>query len=358
MRAAHIDNPKIALVGLGAIGTIIAADLAKQGVKLHVVCKHEATLEQVQTEGLQVKGVSGNYSISENLHPVLQVEDLPEQLDMVLLVTKTVDNSTVLDALMPKLQPSTRIVVMQNGVPEEEIVKKLSPSQIVGCVISFGATLIAPGISEKTSHGEIILGSMDNSQNELTKQLVEWLNRVEPTVWSDNILGYKYSKLLINCAISALGAVSGMTLGQMLKRKKTRLLFLLVITEGVRVAQALDIKLETLNRLNFYSIALSRSELEKKFSWSYFTKDFLIRIVGLKYTNLRSSTLQSLERGRKTEIDSLTGHLVKKASELGMSVPLSAEITTLVHKIESEERTASLQTLIELENKLATFVPK
>ncbi|MHA1954506.1 MAG: ketopantoate reductase family protein, partial [Candidatus Heimdallarchaeaceae archaeon] len=79
---------KAALIGLGAIGTIIAADLAKNDFPLYVVCKHQETLDLVKKRGLKVTGVDGEYIVKENLQPVLTIEDLPSELDLVFMVTK------------------------------------------------------------------------------------------------------------------------------------------------------------------------------------------------------------------------------------------------------------------------------
>jgi len=74
---------KAALVGLGAIGTVIAADLAQNDFPLHVVCKHQETLEMIENRGLKVIGISGDYVVKDNIIPVLTIEDLPKNLDLV-----------------------------------------------------------------------------------------------------------------------------------------------------------------------------------------------------------------------------------------------------------------------------------
>ena len=232
--------------------------------------------------------------------------------------------------------------------------EKYSDVNLLPSTISFGATLLGPAISEQTSRGEIVIGRKDGKppQSEIERKIYETYNKIEPTKWSNNIIGVKYSKLLINSAISALGAVSGLTLGKMMKRKNTRLAFLRIISEGVDVADKNNIKLETLNKLNFYKLAIPLTDYNpNKVSLDLWKKHLLLKIIGRKYKNLKSSTLQSIERGKKTEIDHLNGHLVKKGKQVNADVRLNEFIVNIVHQIEKKEKTPNINNLINVELK-------
>ena len=79
-----------------------------------------------------------------------------------------------------------------------------------------------------------------------------------------------------------------------------------------------------------------------------FYKDMLVRLVGRKYRDLRSSSLQSLERGRKTEIDYLNGYVVNKAREVGVEVPLNQRLVRFIKQIENGERTIAERNIADL----------
>ncbi len=348
----HMD--KIGIVGLGAIGSILAADIAKQGIEVWAAVKHAGAVEQIASRGIQVKGVGGKYFVSERIYPVQSIDEFPSDLDAIIITTKAEDAIGIAKQSVDFIDENGIIVTTQNGVIEEEVVKTVDPQLIVGCVISFGATMIAPGFSEKTSHGEILIGPLEQKQDDSrlnkVRRLQELLNHTEPTSYTDNIIGYKYSKLLINSAINSLGVIGGITLGELMSRKLTRRAFLTIITEGVLVANSSNIKLEVLNKLNFYKLMLSEREL-LGFSFSYLKKDLLLRIIGRKYRRLKSSSLQSYERGRPTEIPYLNGHLSRKGHEVGVATPLNDFIVELVEKIENGQTQPSIENLEEVERR-------
>ncbi len=68
----------------------------------------------------------------------------------------------------------------------------------------------------------------------------------------------------------------------------------------------------------------------------------MIRIIGFKYRRLKSSSLQSLERGKSTEVDYLNGYIVKNAGRFGVDVPVNSAIVSLIHEIEQGKRKISL----------------
>ena len=212
---------KAALVGLGAIGTIIAADLAMNDFPLYVVCKHQETLDLVKKRGLKVTGVDGEYIVKENLFPVLAIEDLPKDLDLIFMVTKLTELEDAFNRIKVKLANNFSLVTMTNGVIEEKLSTLISKSQLMGCVVSFGATRSGHAESIKTSSGEMVIGRMDGKKQEADDQLIELLSNTVPTTWSDNIINEKFTKLIINLAVTSFGVISGMTLGEMLARKMT-----------------------------------------------------------------------------------------------------------------------------------------
>ncbi|MHA1667464.1 MAG: ketopantoate reductase family protein [Candidatus Heimdallarchaeaceae archaeon] len=342
---------KAALIGLGAIGTIIAADLAKNDFSLYVVCKHQETLEIVKKRGLKVSGVSGEYVVKQNIKPVLKIEDLPERLDIVFLVTKLMDIDDALNRVLKKLDKDYTIVMMTNGMIEEEVEKIIPGENLVGCVVSFGATRKGLVESVKTSSGEMFLGRIQGEKKPIDEMLVKLLSNTVLTKYTNHIYNEKYSKLLINVAINSLGVISGMTLGKMLERKLTRIAFLTVISEGIEVAKAKGITLQKLNNLNLNFLEIKREELIK-FSFKHFIKQTLIKIIGKKYKNLKSSSLQSFERDGRTEVDYLNGYIVKEGEKYGIKTPLNKYVVDEIHLMEKGDKKPSLEELVRLEQKV------
>lgn len=341
---------KIALVGLGAIGAIVAADIAKSGHPVYVPCKYQETLDIVKERGIKVTGVSGEYIVKDNLHPVLAIEDLPADLDLVFLVTKLNDIEDVTKRLEDKLSPNYTFITMTNGMIEEKLCPKLGSDHLLGCVTSFGATKTGHAESDKTSSGEMVIGRLDGQKREVDDKIIEMLSATVPTTWSDNVRNEKFSKLLINLSVASFGVISGMTLGEMLQRRMTRIAFLTVMTEGAKVADLKGLELQKLNNLNLNFLVLTKQELHG-FSFKHFLKQTIIKIIRRKYKDLKSSSLQSIERGKKTEIDFLNGYLVVEGEKYGVETPLNKYVLETIQSIEQGEESPSLEGLKRLEEK-------
>ncbi len=341
---------KTAVIGIGAIGTIIAANFAKNGFPIHTACREKPVLEAIKNRGLKITGVSGDYIVKENIFPVLTIEELPEDLDLAIVITKLTHAEDAITRVENKLSENATLMVMSNGILEEKLQERFKPNQLLSCIISFAATRIGPAESEKTSKGEIVIGRIKGVKQEIDEKLLNILSNIEPTSWSDNILDVKFTKLLINTNTSSFGMVSGMTLGEKLKRKGTRLAFLAVLTEGIKIAQAKGIKLQRLNQIRFETLALTSKEL-KGISLKHMKKQLIMKIVGRKYKNLYTSSLVSLSEGEKTEVDYLNGYLVEQGEKYNVETPLNKFIVDLVHEIEEGKTKPSLSNLKLLEEK-------
>jgi 2-dehydropantoate 2-reductase len=266
------------------------------------------------------------------------------------MVTKLTELEDAFNRVKGKLAEQFTLVTMTNGVMEEKLSKLVDKDKLMGCVVSFAATRFGPAESIKTSSGEMVIGRMDGLKQVFDEELVRLLSFTVPTSWSNNIVNEKFTKLLINLAVASFGVISGMTLGEMLVRKMTRLSFLTVITEGVEVGKKKGVHFQKLNNLNMEFLALTEKELSG-FSFKHFLKQTIVKIVGRKYKNQRSSSLQSIETGRKTEVDFLNGYLISEGERLGVETPLNIYILEEIHKIEDGKKKPSLKGLLELENK-------
>jgi len=127
-----------------------------------------------------------------------------------------------------------------------------------------------------------------------------------------------------------------MTLGKMLRLRKYRNMFIQIIREAVRVGKATGVKIEKYaGKLNFYSFAEEGGWLADQ------KKHLTLMIMGYKYRRLKSSSLQSLETGRKTEVEYLNGYITIKARDHNIETPLNDYLILLIKEIESGSRMIS-----------------
>jgi ketopantoate reductase len=126
---------------------------------------------------------------------------------------------------------------------------------------------------------------------------------------------------------------------------------LTAITEGVKISEAKKLELQKMNNLSLYSLAITKEMLQAFFSPRLFIQDIIIKFIGRKYKKLRSSSLQSIESGRKSEIDFLNGYIVEQGEKHRIDTPLNKYILESVHEIEEGKKNPSLRGLEELEQK-------
>ena len=321
---------KIVVVGAGAIGGITAAFLAESGHDVEIVAKHKNATETISNTGLTLSGITNK---TVRIKAVETVSHLSGKKDIFIIATKAYDMVDVAKSLLGLAKDNSLFVGMQNGIIIDLLVEAVGKERAVGCVVGFGATLAAPANVIHTSTGDLTIGMMDGQVPSNLDTLKEVLTSVAPTHISRNIYCELYSKLLINSCITSLGAVSGLKLGKMLKHKKLRNIFIEIIREGVAVADAMKINIPLYaNKVNYYTLA------NKKGGFASLKRHLIIRVVGIKYRNLKSSSLQSLERGQKTEIAFFNGYISKKGSEFGVPTPINDHIIKVISEIENKSR--------------------
>jgi 2-dehydropantoate 2-reductase len=226
---------------------------------------------------------------------------------------------------------------MQNGICEYDLASIAGKERTIGCVVEWGATMISQGTLQMTSAGDFVIGYPEREPDDDMKVVSSMLESVVPVKMTANILGHRYSKLIINSCITSMGAVSGLYLGQMLSKRRLRRVFINIIREAVAVADVMNIRLEVFGgRLDF------KKFIEKESLLADLKRDIMIRIIGFKYRHLKSSSLQSLERGKTSEIDYLNGFIVNEAAKHKIPVPVNTRIVGIVKQIEKGELPISM----------------
>lgn len=319
------------VVGAGAVGGITAALLKKGGYDVDILCRNEEYASLISDSGLNVNGICGNFSV--RIPSYYSASMISPGKDVIFHATKATDMKDALKEALPLLGDSGFVVSMQNGICEEELAVIAGSERIIGCVTGWGATMESKGNLRMTSTGDFIIGYPDRSPDEFLEILSEALSVIVPVKITDNIMGHLYSKLIINSCITSLGAICGLYLGEMLKIAKVRRIFIEIIREAVSVGDRMGLKIEVFGgKLDFKKFIGGKGFL------SELRRHTMIRIIGFKYRRLKSSSLQSLERNRNTEIDYLNGYIVRNAMKHNIEVPVNKVVTEMIHEIESRKR--------------------
>jgi len=331
---------KIAVIGAGAVGGITAAILQKAGYNVQIVAKYPDLAMKISQKGIHAFGYCGDIRIK--VPAVASASDLDGNYNLAMIATKGYDMPEAAKKMLPYLSDDSRVISMQNGICEDDLARVVGMERTVGCVVGWGATMRYPGEIEMTSGGEFVIGNWKREKDKWLEKIREILNNIVPTRISDNIESSLYSKLIINSCITTMGVISGLYLGKILERKKARDIFIQIISEAVAVAEAMGLKVEPFaERLDYYSFL-------KEGFLSNVKRHLTIRAVGYKYRKLKSSSLQSIERGKQTEVDNYNGYITRKGKEYGIQTPVNEQLTKMVKEIEEGNRKITPENFKEL----------
>jgi 2-dehydropantoate 2-reductase len=192
-----------------------------------------------------------------------------------------------------------------------------------------------PGLYERTAAGGFTIGRIAGEPDEACRRIGELLEAVGPVSYTSNLTGARWSKLALNCAISAMGTIAGERLGAVVRVRRYRRLALEIMTEVVEVARREQVKLEKVaGTIDLEWIALTDADRAARIgSASLTAKHALLLAVGLRYRRMRSSMLAAIERGRTPAIDFLNGEVVERARRHGVAVPVNAAVVETVWRI-------------------------
>jgi len=345
-----METCRILIEGIGSIGGVIAGELIRAGYDPALVTGNPEISAAIKRNGLSVSTPEEQFTVPARPVTSLQELDPGTRFDVALLVMKAQSAVQAARDTVRFLEPEAGFVVTcQNGIVEDVVADAIGTRRVVAGIIGWGGTMHRPGVVERTGPGAIHLGELDGMKTERIKGLARVLKAVTPVVVTDNIQGAQWSKLAINCTITTIGALTGENLGALLKDGKARQAFLGLYREVIDTALALGVRLERIAVDPMLLYAPGNSGVLTRLF-----KDLLVRVVGRKYGKLKSSSLQSLERGRKTEIDFLNGYVVEQALKAGVPTPLNQCLTRMIQEIEQGRRRPSPANISEL---LTAFAP-
>jgi 2-dehydropantoate 2-reductase len=336
---------RVLVMGAGAIGGTVSACLTEIGVDVTAVTTNEAIHGAVREHGFRTCGEGRRRAVRGRIE--LGVPD--ERFDVVLLATQPPQVEEAARAALGALADDGVMVCFQNGLCESRIAAVVGRERVVGGIVAWGASMPEPGLYDRTSAGGFTLGTLAGPPDDRVRELAALLEAVGPVELTANLLGARWSKLALNCAVSSLGTIGGDRLGRLVRVRRYRRIALDIFTEVVEVARAESVRLEKVaGTLDLDWIALSPSDRAASASAGLTAKHALLLAVGLRYRRLRSSMLSAIERGRTPAIDFLNGEVVTHAARHGLAVPVNARVVELVHALARRELQPSRELLDRL----------
>jgi 2-dehydropantoate 2-reductase len=352
------DLPRVLLVGAGGIGGVLGTLLATTPARVSVLTSNERIGAALRERGFRLRGDPA--ARGAHPHEVLSEAPRSADFDWVLLAVQPPQVSDAARSTLQALAPRGQLVCFQNGLCEERLAAFASHERVVGAVVAWGASMIEPGLYERTSAGGFSIGVLPGGDASRLKDLAQLLEAVGPVTITENLTGVRWSKLAINCAVSTLGTLGGERLGALLRLRLVRRLALEIVSEVVEVARHEGVRLEKVaGTVDLEWLSLTAEERSKP-SMSLATKHALLLAVGARYRRMRSSMLGALERGREPAVDFLNGEVVERAARHGVAVPVNSRARELVWAVARGEKVSSRHLLHELfdSTRLASSLPR
>jgi 2-dehydropantoate 2-reductase len=183
-----------------------------------------------------------------------------------------------------------------------------------------------PGVYEQRNDGHLLIGELAAGESERTEQVRRCLGRAVQVRTTNNFRGAVWSKLLLNCSVTTIGAITGSTMREFINAANGKEIFNRTYDEALSIALACGARPERMLVDPIPPGWCGRSVASE-------AHDAWIGQLLQGYGDAKPSMLQDIQRGRPTEIDFINGYVVSVARRLGVPAPLNAVIVETIHSI-------------------------
>lgn len=298
---------KVAVVGAGALGTLIGGHLATADCEIHLIHRRESVVTELEQNGVRiVDGENGTKRAVE----VAATTDASTigPADLVLVVVKTYQTRTALSEHAACVGPETQVLSLQNGLESGRVLRDLvGDDRTLAGVTYHGATLEAPGLVHHTHHGPTTFGGTELATASRIADTFESAG-LDPTNAVNDSRPAIWEKQLWGIAIKPIAALTGLSNGEIVEDQSLVALQTRLIDEARAVADARGIH--------------TREEVHEDI------------VESLRGSPHHSSMLQDVEAERRTEIDAINGAVTELAVEEGLKAPYNALVADLVRGLQ------------------------
>ena len=301
-------GPRISILGCGAVGSIFAAHLARMpDVEVWAYDLNAEHVRAINETGLRISGAA---DFTARLRATTNADEIP-RCEFGIVATKSIHTRAAIAAAAHAFGERSAVCSVQNGVGNEEIIAEHVRYVVRGTTFPAGR-LAAPGHVSYDIAGKTWIGPFEPSGTPmiLVSALADVLNHAGlATIALEDARGAQWSKLIFNASTNPVGALTGLDHGSATRFEPTGALFDALVDEGVAVAKALGITLHD-------------------------DPKQMIRYAANAPGKHKASMLQDVEARRQTEVDFMTGAIVRMGEQAGVPTPLNRAMWQLVKGLE------------------------
>jgi 2-dehydropantoate 2-reductase len=304
---------RICFVGAGALGCSIGGVLTEGGSDVHLIDRYPAHVDAMNRDGLRIRDDAGERIVKVKAH---RDANGIGSADLVIVLVKSYHTREAMEAAMSIVGPRTVVMSIQNGLGHEEILADVvGRDRVIAAKTYVGGVLLGPGHVLAGTRGKLTyIGELDGAITPRVEAIAAEFERADlRTIISSNIVGTMWDKLLINVATGALSSITRLTYGKLYAIDEIKACALAAVEEAMTVATAAGVK-------------LSIESAEE--AW--------IKAAEGLPADFKTSMLQSLEAGAKTEIDFINGAVVRWGGRCHVPTPVNSTLVACIKGIEQQ----------------------
>jgi 2-dehydropantoate 2-reductase len=334
---------KIAIVGSGANGSCVAADLVRAGEDVTLIDQWPEHVNAMRANGLTIAMPDEELHVDVRAHHICELCTLNDRFDVALVLVKAYDTRWSCELIKPYLTPRSLAVGVQNAMTADIIADVIGPERTLGCVVELSSEITTPGRVQRNTPPPrtwFALGSFDPSTAGREAEIASLLEHVGTVALSDAILSAKWMKLIVNAMTMGPHALLGLKTQDAIAIPEMREVALRAGGEALAVGQRRGHTVEPV-------FGLTRAQVEGTNRLLEMVFDKLVADVG---PNGRATVLYDHDHGRLSEVDLINGLVAEEGARLGIATPVNsgiAEITRRIHTGELKADRSNLGLLLD-----------
>jgi 2-dehydropantoate 2-reductase len=318
---------RAAIYGAGAMGTVLGAYIYSAGKEIDLISRNVSHVQALNEKGAKIVGGAEFTQKVKAITP----DQMTGKYDIIFLMTKQRQNAETVAYIARYLTDCGVICTLQNGIPEPSVAEIIGKSRTLGCAVSWGAELVESGCVRLTSKANKMTFSigMIGGYCPLIEEVESFLGCAGFAQVEENFMGARWAKLAVNAAFSSLSAVTGLTFGEIAKRKPYNRLALGILNEAFDVAKADGVKIAPIQGYDIVKIYGNHGGVKGSIALC------LLPLAMMNHGNIVSGMRRDLLAGRVCDIDFINGVIIQKGRQHGIPTPLCDRVVEVVHSMES-----------------------
>jgi 2-dehydropantoate 2-reductase len=317
------DHVRVAVLGGGANGASIGADLIGAGADVTLIEQWPAHVEAMRRSGLTIRMPDRDVSVEPRVIHLCEVAELRHPLDIVLIVMKAYDTRWAAELVAPHLSSTGVVAAVQNGMTTGAVAAAVGADRAVGTVIEVSATLAEPGIVQRHTPPERSWFAVDSSPH--ADGVAALLAHAGGVARFDDIDSAKWMKLVSNSSVLVPTASLGLPMLEAIRVPGMRATMVAAGNEALAVGRARG-------HASLPIFGLTEEDLTAEDRLVETMLDVLYdRFVVAGAT---TTVLQDWTKGRRSEVDDINGVVATEGERLGIPTPVNRAIVQIGHRIE------------------------